>query len=340
MRTLAARAFVRLPAPLRAAIIGRRPVVVDERPLDRQVQLLLWAEARLRLPFTGDVTVPQARARFRRLAPLLAPTPPRHERAELTVAGAAGPLRARSYAPPGAGRAPLPGLVYLHGGGWVVGDLDTHDAVCATLAVAAGCRVISVDYRLAPEHPFPAPVDDAWAAFQDVVRRAGELALDPARVGIGGDSAGGNLSAAVALLARDAGGPAPRVQALVYASVDQTREAPSHALFGRGFLLTADDVRWFRGHYLRGDADRRDLRASPLLADLHGVAPAIVVTAGFDVLRDEGRAYAARLREAGVPVDERREPDLVHGFLGLAGPVNAARRAFDGLAASLRAALG
>lgn len=337
---LMARTFLRLPRPLRAAVIGRRHLVLDERPLDRQLQLMLWAEARLPVQPLGAGAVADARARFLRTAPLLAPTAPRHDRADLSVAGAAGPLRARSYAPAGAGRDLLPGLVYLHGGGWVVGDLDSHDRVCAALAVAAGCRVIAVDYRLAPEHPFPAPVDDAWAAFRDVVARASELGLEPDRIGIGGDSAGGNLSAAVAWLAREAGGPAPRAQVLVYAGVDQTREAPSYTAFGRGFLLTADDVRWFRAHYVPSDADRRDVRASPLLAaDLRGLAPAVIVTAGFDVLRDEGRAYARRLREAGVPVDERCEGDLVHGFLNLAGAIDAAGRAFGALAASIRAAL-
>lgn len=332
------RALLRLPAPLRAAVVGRR-VVVDGQPLDRQTQLLLWAERRLRPGRLGQGRVAEARARFARNAVLLAPRPPRHDRAELTLAGAAGPLRARAYAPRGSRGATLPGLVYLHGGGWVVGDLGSHDAVCADLAVNAGCRVIAVDYRLAPEHPFPAPVDDAWAAFRDVVARAGALGLDPARVGIGGDSAGANLSAVTSLLARDAGGPAPRAQALLYGSFDQTRDYPSQALFGQGYLLTSDDVDWFRGHYLQGPDDARDRRASPLLADLRGVAPAVIVSAGFDPLRDDSTAYAEALRAAGVPVTLRCERELVHGWLNLAGGVRAARRALDDLAAALRAAL-
>ncbi|MCO5171120.1 MAG: alpha/beta hydrolase [Planctomycetes bacterium] len=328
-----ARALLQLPRPLRAAVLGRR-VVVDGQTLDRQTQLLLWADRRLGLPGLGAGTVHDARARFQRTSTLLVAPPPPHTRAELTVAG----RPARAYAPIGAGR--LPGLVYLHGGGWVLGDLESHDAVCADLAVRVGCRVVAVDYRLAPEHPFPAAVEDAHAAFLEVVARADALGLDPARVGVGGDSAGANLSAVVALLCRDAGGPAPRAQVLVYPSVDQTSDAPSHTRFARGFLLTEDDIRWFRGHYLRGADDARDPRASPLLApDLRGVAPALVVSAGFDPLRDEASAYAARLRAAGVRVVERCERDLLHGFLSMAGPIRAARRAALALAADMRAAL-
>lgn len=332
------RAFVRLPRPLRALLLGR-PIALDGQTLDRQVQLLLWAERRLPVPPLGAGSFEDARAAFRRTSVLLTARPPRHERRELTVQGATGPLRARAYAPPGRAGATLPGLVFLHGGGWVVGDLDTHDAVCADLAVNVGCRVVAVDYRRAPEHPFPAPVDDAWAAFRDVIARAPELGLDPARVGIGGDSAGANLSAAVSLLARDAGGPAPRVQALIYGSYDQTKDYPSKDLFGQGFLLTSDDIAWFRHHYFQGPDDRRDRRASPLLADLRGVAPALIVSAGFDPLRDESTVHAEALRAAGVPVVLRCERDLVHGWLNLAGPIRAARRALDALAASLREAL-
>ncbi len=329
------RAFLRLPRPLRALLLGRS-VVIDGQTLDRQTQLLLWAERKLPVPALGAGPVEAARASFRRTAVLLAPRPPRHDRRELTVQGATGPLRARAYAPPGQDGVTLPGLVFLHGGGWVVGDLDTHDAVCADLAANVGCRVIAVDYRLAPEHPFPAPGEDAWAAFRDVVARADELGLDPARVGIGGDSAGANLSAAVSLMARDAGGPAPRVQALLYGSHDQSRDFPSTALFGKGFLLTSDDVAWFRRHYFAGPDDARDWRASPLLGDLRGVAPALIVSAGFDPLRDESTALAEAMRAAGVPVTLRCEADLVHGWLNLAGSLGAARRALDALAADLR----
>jgi acetyl esterase len=330
-----ARALIGLPRPLRRAVIGGRRVTIDGCTLDRQLQLLLWAEARLGVPKLGEGSVEDARARFRVNARLLAPTLPACDVSDLTVAGAAGPLRARRYAP---GPGTRPGLVYFHGGGWVVGDLDTHHEVCATLAVAAGVTVVAVDYRLAPEHPFPAPFEDAWAAFRDVIARAAELGLDPARIGVGGDSAGGNLSAAVALHARDAGGPAPKAQVLAYASVDQSRDYPSQATFARGFLLEDDDIAWFRARWLR-DEDERDPRCSPLLHDLEGVAPAVVVTAGFDPLKDEGVAYAAKLRAAGVPVEERCERDLVHGFLNLAGAVTAARRALDDVAAATRRAL-
>lgn len=334
-----ARALLALPRPLRRAVIGARRVTLDGCTLDRQVQLLLWAEARLGVPALGEGTVEDARARFRVNSRLLAPAAPRSCAVDaLTVAGATGPLRARRFTP-AAARAPGPGLVYLHGGGWVLGDLDTHHEVCAALATAAGLPVIAVDYRLAPEHPFPAPFEDAWAAFQDVVRRAHELGLDPARIGVGGDSAGGNLSAAIAVRARDAGGPRPGAQVLVYPSVDQAQDHPSEATFARGFLLSRDDIAWFRARYLGGHEHDRDPRCSPLLADLRDVAPAVVVTAGFDPLRDEGAAYAAKLRAAGVRVEERCERDLVHGFLNLAGAVAAARRAFDDLAVATRRVL-
>jgi acetyl esterase len=338
-----ARATFRLPGPLLQALAGRDEVVVDGQALDRQVQLLLRLEERLQLPALGAGPVDEIRANFRRTSTLLVAAPPRHARRDLEVRGARGALRARLYGPPAgpAGSAGvLPGLVYFHGGGWVVGDLETHDAVCAALAVEAGCRVVAVDYRRAPEHPFPAPHEDAWAAFRDVVARAAELGLDPARVGVAGDSAGGNLAAGVSRVARDAGGPAPRVQALVYASLDQTRDTASTERFASGFLLSRDDIRWYRARCFPRDEDRADLRASPLLApDLVGLAPAIVVTAGFDPLRDEAHAYAARLREAGVPVVERCERSLVHGFLNLTGAIGAADLAARALARDLRAAL-
>ena len=214
--------------------------------------------------------------------------------------------------------APSPLLVFLHGGGWVVGDLDTHDAPCRALARASGALVLSVDYRLAPEHPYPTPIDDAFAAFRDAVARTGELGADPARIAVGGDSAGGHLSAFVAHRAAADGGPAPALQVLVYPATDFVENYPSERLFADGFVLTKANMDWYEGHFLPDAAVKPE--ASPLRFErLEGVAPALVVTAGFDPLRDEGEAYAARLREAGVPTVLRRHPGQVHGFLNMTG---------------------
>ena len=334
------RALLRLPRPLARLLAGRSRRGDAGQALDRQVRLLLWAEALVGIPPLTGAAVAPSRARFRRTSRRLVADAPAHERRDLVLRGPAGLLRARSFAPPGLGPR-SGGLVWLHGGGWVLGDLDTHEAVCADLAVRAGCRVIAVDYRLAPEHPFPAAVEDAWAAFREVLSRADELGLDPARVAVGGDSAGGNLAAVVALLARDAGGPAPAGQVLVYPGLDNSpRRTASEERFGRGYLLSEADIAWFRAHYLPRAEDRLDWRASPLLVpDLRGVAPAVVIAAGFDPIQDGAREYAARLRQSGVRVEERCEADLVHGFLHLTAGVRAARRAADALAGSVRALL-
>jgi acetyl esterase len=216
--------------------------------------------------------------------------------------------------------APGPGLVYYHGGGWTLGDLDTHDQTCRFLAQRSGVTVISVDYRLAPEHPFPAPVDDAIAAFGDIHAHAADHDIDPGRIAVGGDSAGGQLSAVVSLVTTREGGAAPAFQLLIYPAVDGTREWPSYALFGEGYFLTQGNMRWYWDNFAPEGVDRSDPRLSPLLADdLTGLPPAYVATAGFDALRDEGEAYAARLREAGVAVTLRRHPGLVHGFVNMVG---------------------
>jgi len=242
------------------------------------------------------------------------PTIPVGRVRELTVDGATGPLRARHYAPPESG-GPHPLLVFLHGGGWVVGDLDTHDQPCRLLASASGARVLSVDYRLAPEDPFPAPVDDAVAAFRAAVADAARLRSDPARVAVAGDSAGGHLAAVTALVCAREGGPAPAFQLLIYPVTDCVRVAASRRIFAEGFLLTKENMEWYEDQLAPPGVDRGDPRISPLLApDLDGLAPALVVTAGFDPLRDEGEAYGARLKEAGVRAIVRRYPGYVHGF--------------------------
>src|ERR1700691_2510492 len=217
-----------------------------------------------------------------------------------TVPGPGGDIRIRIYRPEGAESAPL--VTFFHGGGWVIGDIDTHDGSCRILSRRTGAVVVSVDYRLAPEHPFPAALDDCDAAVTWVAGQAEDLGGDPGRLAVAGDSAGGNLAAAVTLRARERGGPAIAAQPLVDPAVDFTTVRPSELSTGEGYLLTAAAMHWFAAQYL-GDHDPSDPRASPLLADLTGLPPAVVATAEFDPLRDEGRAYADALRDAGVAVD-------------------------------------
>jgi acetyl esterase len=235
---------------------------------------------------------------------------------ERTVPGAAGPLRARLYVPHAA-PAPAPLLVFLHGGGWTRGSVDSHDAPCRALAQQAGIRVLSAEYRLAPEHPFPAAADDALAVWRHVAAEPEAYGGEPGRLAIGGDSAGGNLAAVTAIGARDAGLPAPALQLLIYPATDLSRKHPSIRTFSTGYLLSEADTDRYKRLYVPDPARWSDPRASPFLApDLAGLAPAAVLTAAADPLRDEGEAYAARLREAGVQVHDRRHPHL-HGFLNM-----------------------
>jgi acetyl esterase len=233
----------------------------------------------------------------------------------------------------------LPALVFFHGGGWTIGDLDTHDVVCRQLALGAGCAVFSVDYRLAPEHPFPAAVDDCFFATRYIHSNAEKLQIDPGRIAVGGDSAGGNLAAVVALMAREQGGPPLAYQLLIYPATDQRCQFASHERNGEGYLLTRDGIRFFRGAYLPNEADRAAWRASPLLAASHaGLPPALVLTAGYDPLVDEGRAYAERLAKAGVEVAYREYSDMVHGFVLFGGVVDAANAAVNECCRQLRRA--
>jgi acetyl esterase/lipase len=256
---------------------------------------------------------------------------------ERSLPGPAGPLALRLYAA-ATGRA-LPLLVYFHGGGWVIGNLDSHDDVCRRLAQASGCLVASLDYRLAPEHRFPAAVDDAWAALQWIAAHAAELGGDPARIAVGGDSAGGNLAAVMALRAAERGGPALAFQLLVYPVLDCDFARPSYLAHGEGYVLTRKGMEWFWNHYLPDAAARRDPDASPLhAASLAGQPPALLLLAGLDVLADEGEAYAERLRAAGVPVTVKRYADAIHGFLGMTVTAPA-RRGLADAGKALKAAL-
>jgi len=306
-----------------------------------QVQVVLERIARSPLPAYYTVPAHVARRIYRDMRGALAPAAPAGVDARLVLAaGPGGPVPLRCYRPASAGKAEkLPALVYFHGGGWVIGDLDTHDVLCRQLAAGARCAVFSVDYRLAPEHPFPAAVEDCDAATRYVAREAVALGVDAARIAVGGDSAGGNLAAVVALAARDADGPAILFQMLVYPATDQRAESPSHERNAEGYLLTRASIEYFRGQYLPRREDWLDWRASPLLArSLAGLPPAYVLTAGYDPLVDEGRAYAERLRREGVPAEYREFADMVHGFLLMGGALDTANEAVEACCAALRAA--
>jgi acetyl esterase len=244
-----------------------------------------------------------------------------------------GRVAVRAYRP---SSEVLPALVYFHGGGWVIGDLDTHDALCRQLAVGARCAVFSVDYRLAPEHPFPAAVEDCVAATQFISKNAEALRIDANRVAVGGDSAGGNLATVVALHARDAGAPALAFQLLIYPATDQRCGFASHRNNGSGYLLTSEGIEFFSRCYLPERKALADWRASPLLApSLARLPPALVLTAGYDPLLDEGRAYAERLSREGVVVQYREYPDMVHGFLLFGGVLETANAAVAECCAAL-----
>ncbi|MBZ5607544.1 MAG: alpha/beta hydrolase [Acidobacteriia bacterium] len=257
---------------------------------------------------------------------------------DLRIPGPLGEIPIRVYTPePDAPRA---GLVYFHGGGWVIGDLDTHDVPCRAIARRSGAVVVSVDYRLAPEHKFPAAVTDCYAATVWVSENAARLGIDPQRICVGGDSAGGNLAAVVALKSRDEKGPAIALQAMVYPVTDLSSfDTDSYQEFAQGYQLTRTMMDWFRDLYLGSAEDGRSAHASPLLArDLRGLPPAVILTAECDPLRDEGEAYAKRLKDAGVPVASTRHAGMIHPFFSLAGAVPQALEAYQQIADVVRAA--
>jgi len=266
--------------------------------------------------------------------------PPVAELHDLVADGPHGPIPLRLYRPRPAADGPLPVLVYFHGGGWVIGDLDTHDVLCRELANGAGCAVVAVDYRMGPEHRFPAAVDDCAAATRWVRDQAAALGLDAGRLAVGGDSAGGNLAAVVSLIARDAGDLPIAYQLLIYPATDQRRVAPSHTTNAQGYLLTADSMRYYHDHYIDDPAHDLDWRASPLLApDLSRLPPALVLTAGYDPLRDEGVQYAQRLSESGVNAALVSFERQIHGFVPMGRVLDEAREAVAICAAALRRAL-
>lgn len=310
----------RLPDPAKRLLSGGRAVTIDGNTLDPSLQVLLAAQRATGVDGLSVKDDPIAsRANFGVLSRTLDDRSVRvADIRPVSIPGPGGAIAARHYRP-AAGGDPAPLLVFYHGGGWVLGDLDSHDAACRLISRDAGIHVLAIDYRLAPEHPAPAVVDDAHTAYRWAREHAADLGADPRRVAVGGDSAGGNLAAVITRLARDAGDPLPSLQWLIYPATDLRGGTRSRSLFGNGFLLTRHDMDWFQSCYVEGSGlDFAHPMVSPLLTeDLSGLSPALVVTAGFDPLRDEGDRYAARLREAGVTVDHRQMPSMIHGFLNL-----------------------
>jgi acetyl esterase len=292
-----------------------------------QIVQVLEAMAAAKLRPIEKMTPAEARAQMeatalaRRAEPL-----PVARVEERPIAGPESEIRLRLYWPDAA--APVPAILYYHGGGHVIGSLDTHDLVARNLCAGAASLVASVDYRMGPEHKFPAAVDDSYAALAWVRENAASLGADPLRIGAHGDSAGANLAAVVALLARDAGIPL-RLQSLVYPVADYTLSGISYEKYAQGYgILTREAMVWFRSHYLRSAADAEDWRASPIrAANLAGTAPAIIVTAECDVLHDDGEGYAQALRRAGVPVEYREYPGMIHAFFGMVAVVDDAMNA-------------
>jgi acetyl esterase/lipase len=306
--------------------------------LDPQVQAVLDLVIKSGRPAYNTLSPKDARQLFRETRPASTPTPPEIGVVENRLADS---IPIRTYRPRDvAAGTPLPALVYFHGGGWVIGDLDTHDVLCRSLTAEAGIMVISVDYRLAPEHKFPAAADDAWAATRWIVANAERLGIDARRLAVGGDSAGGTLAAVVALMARDAGAPAIAFQVLLYPVTDIGTQTASYRQFADGYLLTRDGMLWFFDHYLASKDQAGDWRASPLRASsLKGLPPALIVTAGFDPLRDEGEAYARALRDADVRADYVCYGGMIHGFAPMGRLIDTGNRAVSHIAASLREAL-
>ncbi len=309
-----------------------------KKRLDPQAEALLQHMAQSNVPPFHTLTPTQAREVMGRMAALSAGPKVVANVENLTIPGPGGQIPVRIYTPQGDG--PFPILVFSHGGGWVICDLDTHDNLCRSLSNRACCVVVSVGYRLAPEHKFPAALEDAYAATQWVANNANRINGDPARIAVGGDSAGGNLATVVAIMARDRNGPGLAYQLLIYPVTDvSSPNTDSHRNYAEGYFLNRGDGEWFCDSYLNCEADRLNPLVSPLLAqDLSRLPPALVITAEFDVLRDEGEAYAKRLKKAGVPVKCTRYKGMIHGFMSMDGLLDQARNGIAEASAALREA--
>ncbi len=338
VQTAATQLAFWLPKPVRRILAGRQ-LHLDGQDLSLDAQLLLRLQKLARAELVRG-SVEKSRAMLDEARHLVSgkPVEPVSVR-EIAVPTPDGDLPATLYTPVG-----LPEqsglLVFYHGGGWVLGTRASHDNAVRFLAKHAGVRVLSIEYRLAPEFPFPAAAEDALAAFEYAVAKASDLGADPERIAVGGDSAGGNLAAVTSQQALLRGGPIPAFQLLIYPATDFAERYRSQDLFAEDLFLTAEHMDWFEGHYIPAGTDLTDPRLSPLRADdLTGLPPAMVVTAGFDPLRDEGEAYAEKLREAGVPVAVRRHEDLIHGFINFTGVGTRFREALAEMAGALRQAL-
>jgi acetyl esterase len=307
--------------------------------LHPQVQAVMDAMARMNLAPPHTIPVDQARAQFKRTrAVFLAPAQDVASVVDRTIPGPAGEIPIRMYRPLGSdSQARLPALVFFHGGGWVFGDLDSHDALCREVSNLAGCAVIAVAYRVAPENKFPAAVDDAIAAIRHIAGNGGDLGIDPTRLAAGGDSAGGTLATVAALTFRDQGGPRLRLQVLIYPVTDMTLDSPAYTRIPTGYTLPRERMLFFREAYLRGPEDIADWRASPLkVRDVSNLPPALILTAAQDPLVDEAKAYGDRLAAAGVPVTYTCYDGMVHGFLTMAGAVDVGHAGIAEVAAALK----
>lgn len=308
-------------------------------PLDQQADTFLRQLEEMGGPALNEMSPEEAREALAQMAEFGGEPESVGDITNRSIPGPEGDIPVRIYTPEGSG--PFPALVYFHGGGWVVGDLEMVDAACARLTNRAEAVVVSVDYRLAPENKFPAPVTDCYAATQWVSENAAELNVDSQRIAVGGDSAGGNLAAVISVMARDSGTPGIAYQLLFYPVTNMDYETQSYRENGADYFLTTDMMRWFWGHYLESEEIGRDIQASPLLMeDASNLPPAFVATAEFDPLRDEGEAYAELLEKAGNQVTARRYDGQIHGFVTLSGVMDGGKQAIDDAGAQLRQALG
>jgi acetyl esterase len=335
------RALLGLPPALVRRLAGR-PVIHDGQVLDPETQWMLRIERIAREPAVASMPVPQGRLALLRQTRIVGGRQRIGETVDLDVPTPAGSIRARLYTPTSRVQSaePSPLLVFIHGGGMIYGDLDSHDAVCRLLAERADVRVLALDYRLAPEHRYPTAVEDCWAGYQWAVEHAEELGADPERIAVGGDSAGGMLSAVTAIKAAEAGVPCA-FQLLVYPATDFHVKSESRRAFGEGYYLTSDFMDLAETSYLLPTDDRRDPAVSVLYTEKvpEDLAPALIVTAGFDPLRDEGEAYARMLAGAGITVEMKRYPGFIHGFFNMVGVGRNSRAAVAEIAAKLKAVL-
>ena len=309
-------------------------------PLDPQAKIYLDQLAALNLPDAPALTPREARAQMELGAVMLGRPPAVGRVEDRTIPGPDGPIRVRLTVPEGTDTVPRPALVYFHGGGWVVGSIGSHDHLCRSITALSGVSVISVDYRLAPEHPFPAALDDAQAATEYVAEHPAEFGVDPARLAVGGDSAGGNLAAVVARRLRDKGNPPLALQLLIYPATDADLNTASYLENAEGYMLTRAAMAWYWDQYVPDEAQRLHPDASPLrAADLSKLPPAWILTAEYDPLRDEAEVYARRLVDAGVPVKLTRYDGMFHGFLRRHAQLARGKAALSEVANALRAAL-